>query len=217
MAQRKIKFTRPELKRRRDALARFSRYLPMLKLKQQQLQLTLGGIERERAAAAEALAEARARFDRYRAVLGDVAGAGVERLATCAEVRTGSRSIAGVTIPVFEGVRFPDARYSLFATPPWVDAAIRDMRAINAKKAAADVLDTQRRLLRRELVKIIQRVNLFEKIKIPEAKEAIRVIRIQLGDALTAAVGRAKIAKSMCAEAATASETAAAGEAEAAP
>lgn len=217
MAQRKIKFTRPELKRRRDALARFSRYLPMLKLKQQQLQLTLGGIERERAAAAEALAEARARLDRYRAVLGDVAGVGVERLATCAEVRTGSRSIAGVTIPVFEGVRFPDARYSLFATPPWVDAAIRDMRAINARKAAADVLDTQRRLLRRELVKIIQRVNLFEKIKIPEAKEAIRVIRIQLGDALTAAVGRAKIAKSMCAEAGTASETGAARDAEAAP
>ena len=117
MARQKLKFTRPELKRRRDALARFSRYLPMLKLKQQQLQLTLGGIERERAAAAEALAEARARLDRYRAVLGDIAGVGVERLATCAEVRTGSRSIAGVTIPVFEGVRFPDARYSLFATP----------------------------------------------------------------------------------------------------
>ncbi len=31
----KIKMTRPELKRRRDALRRFERYLPMLKLKQQ--------------------------------------------------------------------------------------------------------------------------------------------------------------------------------------
>ncbi|MCX5669743.1 MAG: hypothetical protein NTU94_00260, partial [Planctomycetota bacterium] len=41
----------------------------------------------------------------------------------------------------------------------------------------------------------IQRVNLFEKIKIPEAREAIRVIRIRLGDEMTAAVGRAKIAK----------------------
>ena len=40
MAQ-KIKLTRPELKRRRDRLARFERYLPMLKLKQQQLQMTL--------------------------------------------------------------------------------------------------------------------------------------------------------------------------------
>ena len=49
MAQRKFKFTRPELKRQRDALARFSRYLPMLKLKQQQLQLTLRAAIRARA------------------------------------------------------------------------------------------------------------------------------------------------------------------------
>jgi len=40
-----------------------------------------------------------------------------------------------------------------------------------------------------------ERVNLFEKIKIPEALEAIRVIRIHLGDEMTAGVGRAKIAK----------------------
>jgi vacuolar-type H+-ATPase subunit D/Vma8 len=44
-------------------------------------------------------------------------------------------------------------------------------------------------------VKVIQRVNLFEKIKIPEAREAVRRIRIHLGDEMTAAVGRAKIAK----------------------
>jgi len=41
----------------------------------------------------------------------------------------------------------------------------------------------------------VQRVNLFEKIKIPEAKNAIRVIRIKLGDDMTSAVGRSKIAK----------------------
>ena len=45
-----------------------------------------------------------------------------------------------------------------------------------------------------------QRVNLFEKVKIPEAKEAIRIIRIKLGDEMTAAVGRAKIAKNKLAE-----------------
>ena len=40
---------------------------------------------------------------------------------------------------------------------------------------------------------------MFEKVKIPEAREAIRVIRIKLGDEMTAAVGRAKIAKSQLA------------------
>ena len=55
-------------------------------------------------------------------------------------------------------------------------------------------------MLGRELTKIVQRVNLFEKVKIPEAKENIRRIRIQLGDEMTAAVGRAKIAKNKLAE-----------------
>ncbi|MCD4823228.1 MAG: hypothetical protein K8S55_01360 [Phycisphaerae bacterium] len=49
--------------------------------------------------------------------------------------------------------------------------------------------------MQKELIKIIQRVNLFEKVKIPESLEAIRRIRIHLGDEMTAAVGRAKIAK----------------------
>ena len=38
-------------------------------------------------------------------------------------------------------------------------------------------------------------VNLFEKVKIPEAKENIRIIRIFMGDQQTAAVARSKIAK----------------------
>jgi hypothetical protein len=37
--------------------------------------------------------------------------------------------------------------------------------------------------------------NLFEKIMIPRDREAIRRIRIKLGDEMAAAVGRAKIAK----------------------
>jgi V/A-type H+-transporting ATPase subunit D len=41
-----------------------------------------------------------------------------------------------------------------------------------------------------------QRVNLFEKVKIPESKEAVRAIKIYLGDQMSNAVGRSKIAKS---------------------
>jgi V/A-type H+-transporting ATPase subunit D len=195
MAQKKIKMTRPELKRLRDALARFERYLPMLKLKQQQLQLTIRHTERKRREIAAATDAARETFGRYRAVLADIAGVDVRALAACAEVKTGRTNIAGVSIPVFEGVVFPEARYSLFATPPWVDQTLADLRDLNRRQAELDVVREQCQLLHRELTKIIQRVNLFEKVKIPEVREAIRVIRIHLGDEMTAAVGRAKIAK----------------------
>jgi len=192
---KKIKLTRPELKRHRDALARFERYLPMLKLKQQQLQMTLHDVEKQWRAALADADRARTRFESYQGVLSDVAGVNVRRLAEPAEVTTSSRNVAGVNVPVFEGVRFSRAVYSLFATPVWVDRTVADLRDLNAHVARADVLREEHDLLARELTKIIQRVNLFEKVKIPEAREAIRVIRIKLGDQMTAAVGRAKIAK----------------------
>jgi len=193
---RKLKLTRPELKRQRDALVRFERYLPMLKLKQQQLQLTLRDVAARHAAAAEAAEAARRTFNAYRAVLNDRAGVNVDALAKPAEVRTGTVNIAGVTVPTFEGVVFPTPVYSLFATPAWVDRALADLRDLRRREAELHVIQEQYGRLHRELVKIIQRVNLFEKIKIPEASEAIRRIRIRLGDEMTAAVGRAKIAKS---------------------
>ena len=191
----KLKLTRPELKRQRDALKRFQRYLPMLKLKQQQLQLTIRQIEKERQQAIKEEEAARAKFERYQEILNDVAGVDIRALAAFADIKTSEMNIAGVAIPVFEDVTFPDANYSLFATPAWVDAALFDLREVNRRKAVLEVLLRQHELLDRELTKIIQRVNLFEKVKIPEAKESIRRIRIQLGDEMASAVGRAKIAK----------------------
>jgi len=192
---KKIKLTRPELKRQRDALARFERYLPMLKLKQQQLQLTIRQVTLAWRKATAALDQAKQAFDPYRIVLKDTAGVNVRELSAPAEVRTDTDNIAGVNIPIFVSVDFPTATYSLFATPPWVDRALADMRKITACRVECDILRRQRDLLQAELTKMIQRVNLFEKVKIPEAREAIRLIRIRLGDEMTAAVGRAKIAK----------------------
>ena len=191
----KVKLTRPELKRQRDALARFERYLPMLKLKQQQLQMTMRQIEKERQKAAKAEKEARQKFQAYETVMNDMAGINIADLSSIKEIETTSSNVAGVNIPVFKDVKFPEAKYSLFATPVWVDAALSDLREVNKRKAHLDILQQQTDLLQKELTKIVQRVNLFEKVKIPESKEHIRRIRIQLGDEMTSAVGRAKIAK----------------------
>ncbi len=192
---KKLKLTRPELKRQRDALERFERYLPMLKLKQQQLQVTIRDVNRKRRDAEREAKLAREKFERYDAILADRAGLDIPKLAEPKEVRVTRRNIAGVNVPVYEGAEFPRPTYSLFATPPWVDAALADLQDLNGRQARLDVLREQYELLNAELTKIIQRVNLFEKVKIPDARENIRRIRIHLGDEMTAAVGRAKIAK----------------------
>jgi V/A-type H+-transporting ATPase subunit D len=63
---KKIRLTRPELKLQRDALERFERFLPMLKLKQQQLQLTIREVQQRRKDAMDEADEVRSRIDCYR-------------------------------------------------------------------------------------------------------------------------------------------------------
>jgi len=196
----KIKLTRPELKRHRDRLTRFQRYLPMLKLKQQQLQVTLGEVANRRREAEKAADEASLKVQRYEAVLADLAGVPVRQYASPEQVHLSRVNIAGVEVPVFEGVTFPEATYSLFGTPVWVDQALADLREQSRRQAVVDVLREEEVILQGELARTIQRVNLFEKVMIPESREAIRRIRIRLGDELAAGVGRAKIAKKKLAE-----------------
>ena len=191
----KIKLTRPELKRRRDRLARFERFLPMLKLKQQQLQVMLRELSVQVAQAQQELDQITAKLEAYQALWADRTGLPLEKWAQPERVITSHRNVAGVEVPVFEDVEFAEVQYSLFGTPAWVDKALEDRREQNRRAAAVQVLRDGERLLQGELSRVIQRVNLFEKIMIPKDREAIRRIRIKLGDEMAAAVGRAKIAK----------------------
>lgn len=190
----RVLLTRLGLKREREKLARYQRFLPALKLRQQQLQMVLRRTNTALEAASERLDIATAAFDAYRVVLGDLAGVDIIALAE-PDIELGSENVAGVKMPTLEEIHFRDVAYSLFGTPPWVDRALLDLRTLNRRRAEVEVLEERRRLLQRELSRVVQRVNLFEKVKIPEAREAIHKIRIHLGDEMAAAVGRSKIAK----------------------
>lgn len=195
MAKRKIKMTRTELKLQRDALARYERYLPTLKLKQQQLQSSILQTRRKHRKVQEALKSAQQHMGAYEKVFNDIAGVNVKHLAKPDSVHTTQHSIAGVYVPKFESVSFPPVDYSLFGTAPWVDRSLIDLRELNRLSAELDVIWNCMELLQAELKKVMQRVNLFEKIKIPETLDNIRRIRIAVGDQMTAGVARAKIAK----------------------
>ena len=69
------------------------------------------------------------------------------------------------------------------------------MKAIVELRIERDIIREQNRLIVQELRVTTQRVNLFEKVKIPEAKENIRLIQISISDNDIAAVARSKIAK----------------------
>ena len=191
----KIKLTKTELKAQTDALKRFQRFLPMLQLKKQQLQGEIAGIV---AKAEEVSARERSVRRSLEAWVGlfatgeDLLGG----LVTVKKVNTSRANIAGVEIPVFDGIETDVKPIDLWATPAWVDDAVAALTDVLALQCERAVLERQRELVAEELRTTSQRVNLFEKVKIPDCRENIRVIKIAIGDEQTAAVTRGKIAKS---------------------
>lgn len=189
----KIKLTQGELKRQRDSLRQYERYLPTLQLKKQQLQieiLTQNSAETDRL---QALSKMEKSAEEWAALLPEVPEIG-EWLQP-KRIVLGRKNIAGVELPIFEGIEFEPAGYDLFLTPLWVDWGLEGLRKIVALREEIRVIEKGIAILKQELRITTQRVNLFEKVKIPEAKEAIRLIKIYIGDQMTNAVGRSKIAK----------------------
>ena len=199
----KVKLTKTELKAQKDALARYRRFLPMLQLKKSQLQMELGGM---RAREAELARREEELLGAAKPWIGLLADAGVEIPVALERVRTRAGNIAGVEIPVYDGVDLRRAEVDLFATPEWVDDAAEAAASLVAVRAERGVAAEQVRLVAEELRTTSQRVNLFEKVKIPECRENIRVINVALGDEQTSSVARGKIAKGRQAKLAPASE-----------
>lgn len=193
--RKKIKMTWAELRQQRNALERFELYLPILKLKEQQLQSVVLDARKEREEVRQEADEWREKISFYSSLFNDVAGANVAAMSEPEDMRTVTGNVAGVKVPLFESATFPEAVYSLFGTPPWVDQALSDQRELNLALAKLEILERKIAVLEAELKKVLQRVNLFEKVIIPEARENIRRIRIALGDQMTAAMARAKFAK----------------------
>jgi len=190
----KIKFTKGELKRQRDGLKRFERYLPILQLKKQQMQLEIQRVREKLNLKNQELDNLENEISEWANLL-EEPGDYVPGWIKPKNIATSSFNIAGVDIPVFEKMEFEEAEYDLFLTPLWVDTAIIELRKFVTFLEEKKILNEQLSILSEELRVTNQRVNLFEKVKIPECVENIRRIRIYLGDQQAGAVGRSKMAK----------------------
>lgn len=200
----KIKFTKTELKKQQDAQKQFVRFLPTLQLKKQQLQMEVRLSSDQLAANLASQQELMARLSGLLELFGDAETVRfVESHVRIAAVKTGEANIAGITIPTFTAVEFESLPWDVYETDWFVDDAIQALRDAVSLREAHKVLEEQHRLLSAELRTTSQRVNLFEKVKIPECRENIRRIRIMLGDLETSAVARSKIAKRKAEEAAS--------------
>jgi len=191
----KIRLTKNELKKQKDSLKMFKRYLPTLLLKKQQLQGEIRITDTRLKELKIELKQLDETFKSWIAVFGET-GFFTTDILKITNIRTGTGNIAGVPIPVFEGADYEIAKYDLVTSPLWLDNAVECMKKALLLQLEADIVEEQKRRLDKELRTTTQRVNLFEKIKIPETKNVIKKIQVYLGDQQTASVVRGKIAKS---------------------
>lgn len=191
----KIKKTRPELLKQRRSLGMFQRFLPTLVLKKQQIQSEILKVRAERQILDDKLAEKIRLSDGWATLFSESIPGPITRLIKVGNIQRGLRNVAGIKLPTVSNVEYEISDFSRLSTPPWVDTGLEFLKELLELREQVKILHEQEKLLQKELRKVTQRVNLFEKVMIPLAKENIRQIRIALAEEQTAAVGRSKIAK----------------------
>ena len=190
----KLALNKSSLARESTQLSEYRRFLPSLELKRLQIMA-------ERAKAKEALARLERDygrcFDDLAASLPMLANKFVplEGLVRLKKAARGEQNLSGTVLPVLDEIDVETEPYSLLARPHWVDPYVEGMRALLRLNLERDVARERiEKLIEAEAV-ISRRVNLFEKVLIPQAERNIRKIRMALADAERDAVVRAKISK----------------------
>lgn len=198
----KVKLNKVELTRLRREVKTYQQFLPVLKLKQEQLQAEQLKIRRELELRRAEFEEARRGWEPVLPLFGEPALIDLVELVRPRELVIGSKTVAGVEVPVLESARFTSVQVSRFGTPAWLVRVLPRLRRFVQLTTEVGILEQQFELVTAELRRTTQKVNLFEMVLIPEATHAIRRIKIALGDMQVAAVGRAKIAKRKAVESA---------------
>ncbi|MDF1578823.1 MAG: V-type ATP synthase subunit D [Desulfurivibrionaceae bacterium] len=190
----RVTLNKTALKQERDKIRLYEQYLPSLDLKRQQFLFELRKAGQERDATREAISRLENRGADWIALLGneefDPSG-----LVKMESLILGEQNLLGIKLPTLEDLRISTGEYSMLARPVWVDALVDALYETAELRIRLQIQEERLRRLKKALATITQRVNLFDKILIPETRENIRSIQVALGDTERSGVVRAKIAK----------------------
>jgi len=191
----KLKLSKHAMHEQQEQLKLYKRLLPSLDLKRRQLTLEAQKAEEEYAEVL-ALSEAlETRIGQELPMLADEA-LRLRDLVVVKGYRLGEQNVVGVRLPVLEALDCQVADYSPLATPAWLDILVQRLKDAKTSRLRAEIAAQRLEILRVQLRRVTQRVNLFEKILIPTAHTHIQRIRIYLGETERAAVVTSKLAKS---------------------
>jgi len=121
----------------------------------------------------------------------------VDDLLYVSEIVKKEESVLGLHLPVVENVNFDQKEYSFFNTIHWLDDYLGYLKDYIILKLQLENQKERLKIISKAVLKITQRVNLFEKVLIPTAGDNIKKIKIAISDDERSAVVRSKLAKAM--------------------
>jgi V/A-type H+-transporting ATPase subunit D len=189
-----IALSKSSLQQQRDRLRLFERFLPSLELKRQQLTAEYKKALQVLAEAEQGAEQASRALPALLPVLGS-ARMELSGLIRIRRVEVAEEDVLGLRLPTLRAVEFDTADYSLLATPFWLDVLVTCLKEVATYRLRLQVYRQRVARMQGAVRRVTQRVNLFEKVLIPNAKQNIARIQIFLSDVERAAVVTSKIAK----------------------
>ena len=116
-------------------------------------------------------------------------------LVAISDVQVVTKKIAGVKIPVLERVIFKEKEFSLFDLPKWFPKGISMIKELAEIVTEKEIFTRKMILLDYARRKTTQKVNLYEKVQIPDYQDAILKIKRFLEDEENLSKSAQKIVK----------------------
>lgn len=110
-------------------------------------------------------------------------------------LKIGKKKVIGVNIPELQTINFKIADVSWWNLPAWVPGGIALLQEVIELRLRADLLRQQIEILDLARKKTTQKVNLYEKVQIPEFEDAILKIKRFLEDKENISKAAQKIVK----------------------
>ena len=117
-------------------------------------------------------------------------------LVSVQDVLLSTRKIAGVRIPMLDGMDFATRPFSVFNSPKWYLDGIHLLKTLAKTGVEHEFCVMKIDLLEHARKKTTQKVNLFEKMQIPGFEDAIRKIKRFMEDEENLSKSSQKIMKS---------------------
>ncbi|WP_369855259.1 V-type ATP synthase subunit D [Candidatus Thalassolituus haligoni] len=190
----RLLLSKATLSAQRQKLAAYQRFLPALDMKRQQLQGAIKQVEVQLQQQQQQQRQLEQRIAEQMPMLAETS-IDLQGLCSVNRLRLQRRNIVGVWVNELDDIEFDLADIPLMAKPHWVAPLQQWLKEGMTLDVRQQLLQQQQIVMAAALRKVTQRVNLFDKVLIPDTRSNIRRIGIYLDDKERESVVTSKIAK----------------------